>query len=77
MIVIAIVLFCMLGGVALLALGVYMLYQGFARDEEGVWLGSPVTARILGFVAAIAGLILCLSPMLLLPLVLGIRVLGP
>ena len=50
-----------LGGLALLGLGGYALYEGFAKDAtEEVWLGSPTTARIIGIIALLAGLgLLC------------------
>ncbi|MFP4344806.1 MAG: hypothetical protein ACLFU8_08945 [Anaerolineales bacterium] len=50
------------GGLVMLGLGGYALYESFSGDEgERIWLGSPTTARIIGVVALLAGLsLLCL-----------------
>jgi hypothetical protein len=47
----------LLGGVGLLGVGAFALYEGFSK-EEGVWLGSPITARVVGIIAVILALIL-------------------
>jgi hypothetical protein len=55
--------FMALGGLALLGIGGYALYEGFAKDAtEEIWLGSPTTARIIGIIALLAGLGLLCAP---------------
>ncbi|MEA3397428.1 MAG: hypothetical protein U9R05_08205 [Chloroflexota bacterium] len=52
-----------LGGLALLSIGGYALYEGFAKDAtEEMWLDSPSTARIIGIIALLAGLGLLCAP---------------
>lgn len=55
-----------LGGLALLGIGGYALYEGFSKDAtEEIWLGSPITARIIGIIALPAGLGLLCAPVAL------------
>jgi len=57
-------LMVVLGGLALLGIGGYALYEGFAKDAtEEIWLGSPTTARIIGIIALLAGLGLLCAPL--------------
>ncbi len=56
----------LLGGLVLLGVGGYALYEGFGRgDAERVWLGSPTTARVVGIIGVLLGLLLLCLPIAL------------
>jgi len=60
-IVLVIVIF---GGLLCLGLGAYALYEGFAKSEdERLLLGDPKTARIVGIIALLLGLLLICLPL--------------
>lgn len=53
-----------LGGLALLGVGGYALYEGLAKDAtEEMWLDSPSTALIVGIIALLVGLGLLCTPL--------------
>lgn len=54
----------LLGSVALLGAGGYLLYGSF-NDTEPDWIGSPLTARLIGIVILLGGLALLCLPVLL------------
>ena len=67
-----------LGGLVLLGLGGYALYESFTKEEgERVWLGSPITLRIVGVIAILAGIVLLVAPFLLLVFGLGLMPVMP
>jgi len=60
-IVLVIIIF---GGLLCLGLGAYALYEGFAKSEgERLLLGDPRTARIVGIIAVLLGLLLICLPL--------------
>jgi len=53
-----------LAGAACLGLGGYALYEGFSKSEgERVFLGEPRTAKIVGIIALLLGLLLICLPL--------------
>ncbi|MDY0018888.1 MAG: hypothetical protein RBT47_02695 [Anaerolineae bacterium] len=78
MMMLILVLLGVVGGLALLGLGGYALYESFTKEEGArVWLGSPMTLRIVGVIVLLAGLVLLVSPILLLVFGLGLMPVMP
>lgn len=77
-IIVLILILGAVGGLVLLGLGGYALYESFTKEEgERVWLGSPGTLRVVGVVALLGGIILIVSPILLLVFVFGLMPVVP
>ncbi|MBN1876183.1 MAG: hypothetical protein JXA33_18310 [Anaerolineae bacterium] len=74
---VSLLLFFLLIPLALVVLGVggYALYEGFAKEEaDKVWLGSPQTARIVGIIAVLGGLLLLCGLVLAVFYIFGVRI---
>mgnify|MGYP001016234918 CR=1 FL=1 len=78
MVALILILLGVVGGLALLGVGGYALYESFTKEEgERVWLGSPGTLRIVGVIVMLAGLALLAAPILLLVVGLGVMPVMP
>lgn len=62
------------GGLLCLGLGAFALYEGFAKSEgEPLLLGNPRTARIVGIVALLFGLLLICLPLVFFFYMMGVQ----
>ena len=62
-IIIIILVLVVFGGLLLMGVGGYFLYEFFSKDEtESVWLGSRSTALIVGIIGIGLGLVMMCAP---------------